>query len=48
MYENTKVITNKSQCTYDTKKRTKTHKNKNMKPFSRTDQIRDSLHVLFG
>ena len=46
MYKNTTVIANKSRCTYDTKKN-KTHRNKSIKPFSRTDQIRDSLFVSF-
>ena len=47
MYKNTKVIANKSRCTYDTKKN-KTHRNKSIKPFSRTDQVQDSLFVSFG
>ena len=44
--KNTKVITNKNKCTYDTQKNKNT-KNKIIKPFSRTDQVRDSLFILF-
>ena len=44
IYKNTKVITNKSKCTYDTQK----NKNTQIKAFSRTDQVRDFLLVLFG
>ena len=39
---------NKSKCAYNTEKRTKTHRNKSIKPFLRKGQARDSSFVLFG
>ena len=45
LYKNSKVITNKSKCTYDMQKEQKTHakRNKSIKPFSRTDQVLSKL-----